>query len=109
MSHMDMSTIEQEVLLAAVALHPNAYGVAIADHIERRTGNQRSIAGIYTAIERLEKKGYLKSRLGESTATRGGKRKLYVTITAPGQSALQQSLQALDSLRSGTRWKEAMA
>jgi DNA-binding PadR family transcriptional regulator len=106
---MDLSAIDQEVLLAAMALHPNAYGVSIADHIERRTGNNRSIAGIYTAIDRLEKKGYLKSRLGESTATRGGKRKLYVTITAPGQSTLRQSLQAIDSLRRGLPWKEAMA
>lgn len=106
---MDLSAIEQEVLLAAMALHPNAYGVSVADHIERRTGNQRSIAGIYTAIDRLEKKGYLKSRLGESTASRGGKRKLYVTITAPGELTLKQSLLAIASLRRGIRWQEAIA
>ena len=40
----------------------------------------------------------MKTRQGESTLTRGGKRKLYVIITAPGQIALGQSLRAIESL-----------
>jgi DNA-binding PadR family transcriptional regulator len=41
------------------------------------------------------------------TKERGGKRKLYFTITAPGQHTLRQSLQAIHSLSHGLRWKGA--
>jgi DNA-binding PadR family transcriptional regulator len=106
---MDLSTLEQQVLLAVIGLHPDAYGVSIADHIERRAGYEPSVGSIYAAIDRLEQKGYVKSRQGESTATRGGRAKLYVTITAPGEVALKQSHNAIKSLSRGLRWKEALA
>jgi DNA-binding PadR family transcriptional regulator len=106
---MDLSALEQQVLLAVIGLHPNAYGVSIADHIERRTGHEPSVGSIYAAIDRLEQKGYVKSRHGETTPERGGKRKLYITITAPGEVALRQAWNAIVSLRRGIRWGEAWA
>jgi DNA-binding PadR family transcriptional regulator len=39
-------------------------------------------------LNRLEEKGFVKSKLGEATSTRGGKRKRYYTITNAGKSAL---------------------
>jgi Transcriptional regulator PadR-like family len=59
------------------------------------------------SLDRLEDKGFVKSRQGEATAERGGKRKLLFTITAPGQRALRESLQAIDVLREGLAWKGA--
>jgi PadR family transcriptional regulator, regulatory protein PadR len=104
---MDVSTLEQHVMFAVIGLNPNAYGVSIADYIERRAGYEPSVGSVYAAIERLQEKGYLKTRQGEPTAERGGRRKLYVTITAPGEAALKQSLQQISSLRRGLRWREA--
>src|SRR5216683_1866309 len=54
-------------------------------------------------VRRLETNS-LATRQGEATKERGGKRKLYFTITAPGQHTLRQSLQAIHSLRHGLRW-----
>ena len=104
-----LTTLEQHVLLAILGLHPNAYGVAIQDHIRDRTGHEPSIGSVYASLDRLEEKGFVASRQGEPTAARGGKRKLYFTITAPGQHTLRQSLEAIGSLRRGLRWKEAAA
>jgi PadR family transcriptional regulator PadR len=105
---MELTFLEQQLLLAIIGLHPNAYGVSIQEHIEDRTaGRQPSTGSIYASLDRLEEKGFVKSRQGEPTKQRGGKRKLYFTITAPGQHALRQSLQAIDSLRHGLRWKGA--
>jgi PadR family transcriptional regulator len=97
---MQLTALDQKVMLAAINLHPNAYGVAIQDHIRERTGQQpSSIGSLYAAIDRLEERGFIKTRLGEPTKERGGRAKLYVTVTAKGQATLRQSLQALASLQ----------
>jgi PadR family transcriptional regulator PadR len=106
---MDLSMLELHVLSACLYLDPNAYGVSIQEHIERRAGYEPSSGSIYATLERLEKKGYLKSRQGEPTPERGGRRKLYFAVTAPGQHALRQSLQSIQSLQNGLRWTGARA
>jgi PadR family transcriptional regulator PadR len=90
-----------------MALHPTAYGVSIQEHICRRAGHEPSTGSIYAALERLEEKGFVKSRQGEPRAERGGRRKLYFTVTAPGQQALRESLRTVRSLGRGLRWNEA--
>ena len=96
-----LTALDQKVMLAAINLHPNAYGVAIQDHIRERTREEPSIGSLYAAIERLQDRGFIRTRLGEPTKERGGRAKLYVTVTARGQAALWQSLQALASLQHG--------
>jgi len=100
---MELTTLEQHLLLAIVALHPNAYGVSIQELIKDRIGREPSTGSVYASLDRLEEKGFVKSRQGEATAERGGKRKLYFTVTASGQHALRQSLQAIQSLSHGLR------
>jgi len=104
---MDVGALEQHVLLAIIALHPDAYGVSIQDHIQRRAGYEPSIGSIYAAVDRLEEKGFIKSRRGETTPQRGGRRKLHYTVTAAGQATLKESLRAISSLQRGLRWREA--
>jgi PadR family transcriptional regulator, regulatory protein PadR len=72
-------------------------------------GAEPSVGTVYATLERLEHKGYVVSRQGEATPVRGGRRKLYFTVTAPGQNALRQSLRAIRSLEHGLRWKGAPA
>jgi DNA-binding PadR family transcriptional regulator len=104
---MDLTTLEQHLLLAVLGLHPNAYGVSIQEHIKDRTGREPSTGSVYASLDRLEEKGFVKSRQGEATAERGGKRKLHFVITAKGQRALRESLQAIDALSQGLVWKGA--
>src|ERR1700730_15720767 len=99
MSEMELTTLEQHLLLAIIGLHPNAYGVSIQDHIKELTGREPSTGSVYAGLDRLEEKGFVNSRQGEPTKERGGKRKLYFTITKPGQRALKQALEAIDALR----------
>jgi PadR family transcriptional regulator PadR len=106
---MELTTLEQHALLAIVALHPNAYGVSIQDHIERNTGREPSVGSIYAALDRLEEKGFVKSRVGEASPARGGRRKLYFAVTAPGEKALKASLKAVGSLSRAARWQEVLA
>ncbi len=105
----DLSALEQQVMLAMLRLHPSAYGITIREHIAEKTRKAPSLGSIYSVLDRLEAKGYSTSRLGEPTPERGGRAKIYFTLTASGESTLRRSLDALRSLQSGIRWKEARA
>ena len=105
---MELSSLEQRVMLAIVRLHPNAYGISIQDALAIKTAAPPSLGSVYAALERLEEKGFISNRQGEPTAERGGRRKLYFTVTARGQHTLRRSLQEIDALRRGLKWKEAI-
>jgi len=106
---MELTTLEQHAMLAIVALQPNAYGISIQDHISQKAGYQPSVGSIYAALDRLEEKGFVRSKQGEATRERGGRRKLYFWLTAPGKKALTESINATRSLGRAAGWKEALA
>ena len=86
-----LGEFEEIVLLTVGVLFDEAYGVAIKDAVEERAHRKVSVGALQSALKRMEKKGYLESRIGEANAQRGGKPKRYYTITAFGKLALQQS------------------
>ena len=85
---MGLGTFEFTVLLAVLELGENAYAVSILEAIETRTGRSAARGALYTTLARLEAKSLLRSRMGEATGVRGGKRKRYYRLTAAGQKAL---------------------
>ena len=69
MSRTDtLGEFEQLVLLAIVRLSAEAYGSTIRREIEERTGRSIAIGALYTALDRLERKGYVSSRLSDPYA-----------------------------------------
>ena len=96
-----LGEFEQLVLLALVRLGTEAYGVAIRDEIEERTGRHVALGAVYTTLLRLEDKRLVATRLGEPTPQRGGRRKKYYRPLAAGQRALTSSLDALRSMTRG--------
>lgn len=91
MKKFQLGEFEEIVLLTVGVLYNEAYGVAIKGEIETRLKRKVSVGALQSALRRLEKKGYLDSREGESTKRRGGKPKRYFTITAYGKEALKYS------------------
>jgi PadR family transcriptional regulator PadR len=100
--------LEQLVMLAILRLQPTAYGVSLQKELELRTGREYSTGAIYAVLDKLERKGFVKTKQGEATPQRGGRAKLYFNLTAPGQSALQVSLKAIDNLRLKTCFAPAL-
>jgi DNA-binding PadR family transcriptional regulator len=86
-----LGEFEQSLLLAIVHLGPAAYGVTIQREIESRTGREIAVGALYTSLGRLERKGYVRSALGDPTPERGGRSKRYFTIRPSGAAALRQS------------------
>src|SRR5690349_6413295 len=73
-----LGEFEQTLLLALSGLGADASGVDIREYIESRTGRTIAPGAIYTAFQRLERRGLVASSFGEPSARRGGKRpKLY--------------------------------
>lgn len=86
---MEMLTkLEELILLSVWKLKENAYGTTIFKHIQNITGKKLSLGGVYFPLDRLAKKGYLKSYIGEPTAERRGLSKRYYEITSKGIEAL---------------------
>lgn len=91
MSQYHLGEFEEIVLLTIAILNGEAYGVSIAEEIESRVDRNVSMGAIQTVLKRLEDKGMARSEFGETTNTRGGKRKRYYTITSEGQKILRQT------------------
>jgi DNA-binding PadR family transcriptional regulator len=89
------------VVLLAVLQTEEAYAVPIRALIEERTGRPVARGALYTALERLETKGCLTSRMGDPTDNRGGKPRRYFTITPQGLRAMKAAHTALANLTRG--------
>ena len=84
-----LGEFEELVLLTVGALGADAYGVAIKDFITDKAERKPSIGALHSALSRLEDKGFLKAKIGESTKVRGGRRKKYYIITIAGKESLR--------------------
>lgn len=89
------------VLLSLIRLGDGAYGVSIANAIEESSGRTVSLGSVYLTLERLEKKGFVRSALGEATAVRGGRAKTYFRITAKGLKEARETHRTLTGLWRG--------
>lgn len=98
MGKYSIGEFEEVVLLTVAVLYENAYGITIKEEIERRLNRKVSVGAMRTALNRMEKKGFLHSEFGESTATRGGKRKRYFKVTQAGKTSLDQVMETRKQL-----------
>ncbi|MGC4038246.1 MAG: helix-turn-helix transcriptional regulator [Chitinophagaceae bacterium] len=93
-----LGEFEEIVLLTIAALMDEAYSVAICDELAKHTDRESKLGVVHAVLNRLEEKGMVKSKLGEATNTRGGKRKRYYTVTTAGKAALVKSKEMRDEL-----------
>lgn len=98
MKGTNLGEFEELVLLTVAALMGEAYSVAICDELARQTGRKAKLGVVHAVLNRLEEKGLLKSRMGEATKERGGKRKRFYMVTVPGKAALVRAKEMRDQL-----------
>jgi DNA-binding PadR family transcriptional regulator len=88
MKGTSLGEFEELVLLSVGILFDDAYGLAIVDELQKKTGRSIMISSVHKALVRLEDKGFLRSRMGGSTNFRGGRDKRLYTLTHAGISVL---------------------
>jgi PadR family transcriptional regulator, regulatory protein PadR len=98
MKGTNLGEFEELVLLTIAALVSEAYSVAICDDLTKRTGREVKLGVIHAVLNRLEEKGLIKSRLGEATKARGGKRKRYYAVTSAGKASIIKAKEMRDQL-----------
>jgi DNA-binding PadR family transcriptional regulator len=82
-------------------LGDEAYTVPILEQIEAQTGRQIARGALYTALDRLETKGCLRSRVGDPLPERGGRARRFFTVTPAAVRALKASRLSLMRLWNG--------
>jgi PadR family transcriptional regulator, regulatory protein PadR len=96
-----LGDFEQLVLMGVLRLGDEAYGAAIRQEIHARSGRDVSINAVYTTLDRLEHKGLLRSRVGDPTPQRGGRRRKLYAMSASGTLALRQAYLAFTAMARG--------
>ena len=84
-----LGEFEHLVLLSVLHLGDDAYGVTVRRHLKNTIDRDVAIGALYSTVERLEKKGLITSKKGESSAERGGKAKRYFKLTQDGITNLK--------------------
>jgi DNA-binding PadR family transcriptional regulator len=98
---LNLGEFEQLILLAILRIGDDAYGVTIRAELADRAGRRVAPGALYTALERLESKGLIRSRMSDPTPERGGRSKRHVAVTAAGKQALTRALRAYERLLDG--------
>jgi DNA-binding PadR family transcriptional regulator len=86
-----LGEIEELVILAIHRLGAYAYGVAIQELLEKATKKDVNVRGLYTTLQRLEKKNLIKTVAGEEPSPKGGRARKYYDVTAAGKQALRRT------------------
>lgn len=100
-----LGEFEYLLLSAAARLGEDAYGAAIRHDIEQATRRRCSIGALYTTLDRLETKGFLKTWMGDATPQRGGRPKRMVRVTAKGIQAATAFYDAVAHISRGVSWE----
>src|ERR1041384_1200815 len=98
-----LGDFEQLVLLGVLRLErqDSAYGAAIRQEIHARSGRDVSINAVYTTLDRLENKGFLKSWVGDPTPQRGGRRRKFYALRPAGATALRHAYHVFTAMTDG--------
>lgn len=95
-----LGEFEQLILFSLLLLGDDAYGVAIRESIEERTGRAVSSGAIYTTLGRLEERRLVSSRLEKPTDGPGRPRKYY-DLEPAGARALMDAYETMQSMAGG--------
>jgi PadR family transcriptional regulator, regulatory protein PadR len=96
-----LGEFEMVVLLTLLRLGNGAWGAAIRRDIHERIGRELPVSVVYVTLQRLEKKGMVRSYVGDPSAERGGRRRRHYLIDTPGEHALGRSYRAFRKLSEG--------
>ncbi len=90
MARRTLREFEELVLLSVRMTGQDASGVSIQRVLDSEAGRAVSLGAVYTALDRLARKGMVESWLGEPTPVRGGRRKRHYKLTPTGHGHLAE-------------------
>ena len=85
-----LSRADEILLMAILRLKAKAYGVTITKEVKKITGRELKIGALWVALDILSKRGLIEKRMGDPTPQRGGRSKIYYTLTTNGLNELER-------------------
>jgi DNA-binding PadR family transcriptional regulator len=98
MSGSRLREFEELALLAVLITTPDAHGPSLQVVLAEEAGREVSLGAIYTALERLGRKGLVRSELGDPTPVRGGRRKRHYELTPEGLEHVREVRRVRDRM-----------
>jgi PadR family transcriptional regulator, regulatory protein PadR len=93
--------LEEMILLAVLKHGPDTTAGVVQAALSDVTGREQAFGGVFTTLDRLAEKKFVRWKKGVPDDRRGGRAPRLYTITGTGQSALVSSLRVTQSLASG--------
>jgi len=92
-----------------MTLQDDAYGLQIYSKVCELAGRQMSLGSTYVTLDRLQKKGFLSSKVADGGPDRGGMPRKFYTMRPKGEQALRESVETAtrisESFWSLPQWK----
>lgn len=101
-----LGDFEYAALRAIRRLGDNAYGASIARDLSTKLKRDVALAQVYVALDRLEEKGFLSSRMSNSAPVRGGRTRRVYSVDSRGLQALEITAAAITAARSSAGVKD---
>ncbi len=99
---MKKLTINEEIFLISIwHLRDGAFGLNIRSKIRELTGNTLTFGTLYNTLDYLLRKGYVQTRRGRPSPSRGGHNKVFYSITPEGIRALRGARELQQKLWKG--------
>ena len=98
---MELTKLEEIVLIAIWNLGEEAYGVNIKKKVHELSGKEYFYNTLYTTFDQLIRKEFIIKGFGEPTAVRGGKRKVFFQLTREGKLALKGAFERQNRVWAG--------
>lgn len=88
----------EEVVLLLVLKQKESYGAELVKLYLDQMNKEITLPAIVMVLKRLEKKGFLRSRMGEPTAERGGRRKVLYEATQLGYRTIEETMNVKNAI-----------
>jgi PadR family transcriptional regulator, regulatory protein PadR len=94
--------LEEMILLALIKEGPDATAGNVQARLSEAIGREQAFGAVFTTLDRMTDKKFVKWRKGEPDPRRGGRAPRLYTVTGKGRTTLIASLQATETLAKGT-------
>lgn len=101
-----LGEFEHFVLLSVARCGERAYGMRVRKEMEARSGVNVSIGSVYSALDRLERNGYVTSTVGDPTPVRGGRAKRFYRLQPAAVEALERARERLARFWDGVELRD---
>ena len=106
MGRPNLGDFEHLVLLAVIRLADAGFGLAIRQEIVQRTARDISTGAVYTTLDRLERKGFVRSDIEQGTLARDNRIRRRYEITPAGREAVGAAQRDVRAMSHGLNLRE---